>query len=254
MNQFFLPPDHPSWTQAPLLLEGDEAHHCKNVLRVEIGEEVVLFDGRGRSVKAKLDSYPGKRAVSFLPIDPITTVSPPQPSLHLAIAMLKGKHMDLVVQKATELGADRVTPLLTERTIARPDEREFEKRRLKWQRVALEAAKQCGHTSIPQVDVPTDFSTFVASIDTKNSETLPLIAALSSKSKPLQVLLPPSDVRAKLAQAVAVIGPEGDFTENELARALDQGFLPLDLGRLVLRAETASFAVLAILNHELRQT
>jgi len=249
MPRFLLPPE--AWTEDGLVvLTGDEARHCCQVLRVRIGDEIILFDGAGRSARATVSNVTSREVQARL--GDVVSVQRPKPDLHLATAIPKGKTMDLVIQKATELGVDRITPLVTEHTVARPDKggRDGDRKREKWQRVALEASKQCGRDWVPEVAGPTTLDELLAQRPIGSDDRVGIVADLPGRSQPLRELLKKS--RLNPAEAVLLVGPEGDFSDLEYDQIRSAGYLSLDLGPLVLRCETASIAGLALLAHELR--
>jgi 16S rRNA (uracil1498-N3)-methyltransferase len=157
--------------------------------------------------------------------------------------------MESIIQRATELGAARVIPLLSERVIAQFDQRDAAHKTSKWQLVAREAIKQCGAAWLPAVEPPLTPAEF---LERKENFELPLIASLESGSRSAREYF-----RAFLAErgrlprtACVWIGPEGDFTSSEMESIKSHGALPITLGRLVLRTETAAIYCLSVLNHE----
>lgn len=234
MPRFFLPPD--SWADEAWLT-GDEAKHLSQVLRIRAGETVTVFDGNGRRAEAVVREVTRDRA--RLDLGPIVQTPAPKPFVTLALAIPKGKNMDLVVQKAVELGVSVIQPLVTRRTIVQPGEGKAEK----WRRVALEACKQCGLDHLPEVAEPLAFSEWLAK---REGSGLALIASLAPGARPMKDV-----VRAGESSAVTVlIGPEGDFTPEETSAALTAGFHPVTLGANVLRAETAALFCLSALRYE----
>ena len=155
MARFYLPASEwaaPSWE-----LRGDEAHHAAKVLRLKQGDSCVVFDGRGRAAHAVVAEPPRSSGVLLSPGEEC----PPAPELaHLTLcqAVPKGANMDLIIQKSVELGVSAIVPLLTDRTIVRLNAREAEAKRQKWQRIALEACKQCGQNTLPEVAAPVPFA------------------------------------------------------------------------------------------------
>lgn len=240
-HRFYLSVDQ--WNPECLLLEGEEAHHCVSVMRCRVGERVLLFNGRGGMAEAEIVEL-GRDRVR---LEAVQSVASPAPavSLTLAQAVPKGKNMDLIVQKATELGATRIVPLLTERSVVHLEAGELGKKQQKWQRVAIEACKQCGQNWLPEVVRPIRLGDYLEA----ESAPLRLVAALNAATRPLKAIL--SSFEQLPREASVLIGPEGDFTEAEVALAQARGFLPLSLGDLVLRSETAAIYSLSILGHEL---
>jgi 16S rRNA (uracil1498-N3)-methyltransferase len=158
--------------------------------------------------------------------------------------------MDLIVQKAVELGAARVVPLLSDRTVVQLEVAEMAKKREKWQAVALEACKQCGQNHLPDVSAPVSPKDFVERLDKKS---LLLIASLQPDARPIkQVLADYSSQHGALPREVTIlVGPEGDFTPAEIALAKSHGCQPITLGPIILRTETAAIYCLSVLAHEL---
>src|SRR5438067_11153055 len=150
MHRFYLSPEH--WDPSALTLRGTEAHHASDVLRMKSGSRLVVFNGRGREVTAEVvDVTRGEVRLRKLH----ETETPPfRCRITLGQAVAKGKNMDLIVQKAVEIGAAEIAPLISERTIVDLDKKEAEQKKAKWQQIAIEAAKQCGQNWLPQVNAP----------------------------------------------------------------------------------------------------
>lgn len=237
MPRFFLSPE--AWGEVALL-EGDEARHLGQVLRAGEGERVTVFDGRGRSADAEVIEV-AKRAVR-LRLGESRKSAAPVPEVTLAQAVPKGKTMDLIVQKAVELGVAVIQPLVTRHAVARPDARKAEK----WQRVALEACKQCGQDWLPEVREPRDLGGWLERQVPDEGE-LRLIASLAEGALPMREVLREAGIPRKL---VVLVGPEGDFSPPETTLAVARGYRPLSLGPLVLRVETASLCCLAGIRYE----
>jgi len=237
--RFFLPPH--AWSTDPALI-GEEAKHCALVLRSSPGDIVEVFDGTGRCTRAKLLSVTKSRVALGLEVCPsVPQVLAPQITLFQAIP--KGKTMDLIVQKAVELGVAIIQPVLTRHTVVRLEPEEAQRKAEKWQRVALEACKQCGQNTLPEVRLPLPLHEALA---TASPASIRVLASLAPGARPLRDLL-----RGESPQSVDVlVGPEGDFSAEETAAALAAGFLAATLGSIVLRAETAAFFALGALRYE----
>lgn len=244
MHRFYLPPDR--WESA--LLDPTESHHCSTVLRSAPGDRITVFDGTGREASATILSV-GSSGVS-LKLGATSQTPPPPCRITLGQAVPKGKNMDLIVQKAVELGAARIAPILSDRTIVQLESDEAEKKRAKWRDVALEACKQCGQNHLPIVSAPVAPKTFFESGEP--SEFL-CIASLQPDARPLKSLLSSfRETHARLPRSATVlVGPEGDFTPAELSLAKSHGYLPVTLGPIILRTETAAIYCLSVLAHEL---
>lgn len=239
MARFFLPPE--AWSQDSALT-GDEARHLSQVLRAKAGDCVTVFDGQGRRATAEIVSVSRDRVP--LQIGEIQQSAAPHPSITLAQAIPKGKNMDLIVQKAVELGVAAIQPLVTRNTVVQPGEGKSEK----WRRVALEACKQCGQDTLPDVREPLTLEAWLAA--GPPTAALQLIASLALGARGFrEVLRDFPETRA----ATLLVGPEGDFDAGETAAAIASGFLPVSLGSIVLRVETATIFALSALRYEFGQ-
>jgi 16S rRNA (uracil1498-N3)-methyltransferase len=224
-----------------------ETHHAKDVLRLKENDLLTVFDGCGKEWKATIISL-GK-SLSFRKL---TEVKTPAPSyrLTLAQAIPKGKAMDLILQKATELGVTEIIPLLSERIVAKVGEDSAEEKVVKWREVTIEAAKQSGQNWIPSVTPPMKLKDFLSE---QKKTPAKLIASLQPEARPLKQTLQEFTLENKqpLRHVVVMIGPEGDFTPAEIGEARAGGFLPISLGPLILRSETAALYTLSILKYEI---
>ena len=155
--------------------------------------------------------------------------------------------MELIVEKATELGVSAIAPLISERTIVHVDSTDALRKQEKWQRVSIEAAKQCGQNWLPEIQIPRTPKAF---FDTMPKFDLMLIASLQQDAQHLKRML--DEFGTKLpARVLVLVGPEGDFTPAELALAKSAGCRPITLGPIILRTETAAIYCLSVLSHEL---
>ena len=240
MHRFYLPN-----FQQPAL-SAEEAHHATHVLRVKDGETVNVFDGHGHEAQAQVASITGLSVGLKLLTQ---TGSAPLPCRITLAQAIPKKNMDLIVQKATELGVAVIVPLISERTIVQLDE--DSKKVERWREIALEACKQSGNNWLPEIQAPQKARAF---LDAPGQFDLKLIASLQPDAKPLKTILAgaPTLQRSDAPTILVLIGPEGDFTSAELAAGKSAGCLPLSLGPLVLRADTAALYALSILHHELQ--
>jgi len=224
-------------------LDEDESRHCGKVLRHVAGDFVTAFDGKGKEWKVRLTEEKGKlwhfrRATE-------TVSAAPKSRLILAQAVPKTKAMDLILQKAVELGVSEIAPLQSDRAVSRTEAGEAEEKVAKWQTTVIEAAKQSGQNWLPQLHPlrkPRDFFAEVKNVPLK------LIASLQPEARPLKETLREA---GPVNGVVIMIGPEGDFTPAEIGEARAAGFLPVSLGDLVLRSETAALYSLGVLKYEL---
>ncbi|MES2657393.1 MAG: 16S rRNA (uracil(1498)-N(3))-methyltransferase [Verrucomicrobiota bacterium] len=239
MARFHLPPE--AWQESPALT-GDEARHLSQVLRMKSGDSVIVFDGHGRRASAEILSVSRDRVP--LKLGEVLPSRAPLPAITLAQAIPKGKNMDLIVQKSVELGIAAIQPLVTRYTVVQPGDGKSEK----WRRNALEACKQCGQDSLPEIAEPLGFEKWIVS----QSEIpgLKLIASLAPGASPLRKVLKDHPATN---QVTLLVGPEGDFSAEETAAAIAAGFLPISLGSIVLRVETATLFCLSALRYEFDQ-
>lgn len=236
MARFFLP--HTSVRGNQAMLTGSELHHLRNVLRLREGDQITLFDDQGQEYEGVIQRLsPGAAEVSPLHSLP----SSPSPfSLILAQGLLKGYKMDLVVEKATELGVSRILPFVSAFTVASLPPARQKERIARWQRIALSAAKQCGRKDIPRIEEPAPFTDlpYLASQDTPK---------LLLWEKEAQASL--RDVARdcpSLSSLLLVVGPEGGLSAEEVAFARTWEFPVVSLGRRILRAETAGIVAVAL--------
>jgi 16S rRNA (uracil1498-N3)-methyltransferase len=265
MHRFYLAPNE--WSSATLTAA--EAHHARSVLRLQSGHRVVLFDGRGREATAEITAL-DSAAVQLRILQ--ETLSPPlRAHITLAQAIPKGKNMDLIVQKAVEIGAAEIFPLLSGRTVVQLDRKSAALKAKKWQSTAVEAAKQCGQNWVPHIHRPRtpdeffgDLESGLASVASDRMPLRPRRAPLDYDLRLIGSLQPGAQhlkkILADYAQdydgarperVLMLIGPEGDFTPAEIALARSHGCAPLTLGPIILRVETAAIYCLSILSYEL---
>ncbi len=246
MHRFYIPPEQ--WNPDALVLSETETHHARDVLRLETGDKIVVFNGRGREITAVID----KVAKSEIFLRKLGETETPRLRCRISLgqAIPKGKNMDLIVQKAVEIGAAEIFPIISERTIVDLDPESAQQKRSKWQTIAIEAAKQCGQNWLPQVHLPAKLKEYFAH---QQSFDLRLVGSLQPGALHLKKIL--ADYSAEHGHlpttVLMLIGPEGDFTPAEIAMARSNSCLPLTLGPIVLRVETASIYCLSVLSHEL---
>jgi len=221
MHRFYLPPEQ--CQEASLFLTGREAHHARHVVRVRQGDRVAVLDGAGHELLCEVREYDRDQvrlAVSEKRFQPALAGQ-----VTLLQAVPKGKFMEAIIQKATELGAFRIVPLLTERVVAHLDGEDAAHKAAKWRLVAIEAIKQCGSAWLPEVEPPLTPDQYLAR---KESFELPLIASLERGSRPAREYFHAFQTeRGRMPRSVCVwVGPEGDFTPAETAAIKSHGALP----------------------------
>lgn len=231
-----------------LTLSPEESHHLVAVNRARLGDTVIAFDGRGSEWTCSLTS--DRRQAAVLAVRSRRTLPHPSCPITLAQAVPKGPAMDAIIRRATELGAARIAPLESARTQVHLDDDRSDRKAAKWRTAALEAAKQCGNPFLPEILPLQSAAAFLAA---PGDEELRLIASLQPGARPLRDVL--ATFRAAHGRpprsAVWLVGPEGDFSPDEVQAAIAAGFAPVTLGSLVLRCETAAISALSILSYEL---
>ncbi len=235
-RRFFVAPE--AVRAGQILLAPELLHHVNRVLRLNVGDEVLILDGRGGHFRCRLEDLAGRNGWATI-LDHWH-----EQEKHLGIrlvqALPKGEKYDLVLQKGTELGVTRFSPVWTERSVPQMDHKRAEKKQQRWQRIVAESARQSRRAVLPTCDPPSPFDTVLAGCEEGlklmlwEEESLPLADRLPEKAP---------------ANAVILVGPEGGFSQAEADRARAAGFLPVSLGPRILRTETAGFAVTAVLEY-----
>jgi 16S rRNA (uracil1498-N3)-methyltransferase len=248
MHRFYISPE--DWNNGALGLVGSEAHHARDVLRMRVGEKLVIFNGRGREITAEIVDF-GNNEIGLRKLHEAET-PPLQCRIVLGQAIPKGKNMDLIMQKAVEIGAAEIAPIISDRTIVQIDSESAAQKQSKWQQIAIEAAKQCGQNWLPRVHAPRKLSELF-SVTSDESFDLQLIGSLQPGAHHLKKVLAnySNENQRRPRSVLMLVGPEGDFTPAELALARGHGCQPITLGPIILRVETAAIYCLSILSYEL---
>jgi 16S rRNA (uracil1498-N3)-methyltransferase len=217
-------------------------------LRLARKDKVTVLNGVGREFFSEVEASDRDKIKLTVLED---RIAPPRLCrITLLVGIPKGKIIESIIQKATELGVSRIVPLITERVVIKLDPKEGAHKAAKWQQIAIEAIKQCGSPWLPLVEPPTTPKTF---IDRNEHFDLPLLASLQSGSKHARQYFDEFHAEHKRQpDSVCLwIGPEGDLTDAESAAIKAAGALPITLGSLVLRVETAAVYCLSVVNHEI---
>ncbi|HZI20028.1 MAG TPA: 16S rRNA (uracil(1498)-N(3))-methyltransferase [Pyrinomonadaceae bacterium] len=263
-RRFYAPPEAFAPDGAGVTLSAEETRHLRDVLRVRAGDEVSVFDGEGRELACVVEEAGGRGRDAAARLRVLAAAEAPSPEsalgLTLAVALLKGEKFDLVVQKATELGASAVVPVLTRRADVRlRDERDAEARLLRWRRLALEAAKQSGRARLPAVESPVALDALLAR-PPRGGELRLFFAErgggpLAERGGPpaeragTEPAEPAAERGERASAVVALVGPEGGWDDEEIESAANHGWRVVTLGGRVLRAETAAVVVAALVQH-----
>lgn len=234
-----------AWADRQPALEADESRHIVTVLRARAGDRVGLFDGFGLQGEAEIVRV-DPRCVE-LRILRTRTLPPPATAVTLALALLREQKMDWAVQKAVEIGVSRICPLAAERCVAQIPASRVEDKRARWMRIAVQAAKQSGADRLPEIAPPLRVRDWASGASGPRT----LVGSLRPGAKPLNevldVLLDP-----RPASIAVAIGPEGDWTNDELDALCASGAVESDFGARVLRAETAALFALSVLRYRLQ--
>lgn len=243
MKRAFIEPA--AWRDGEVELSAGESHHILSVLRARAGDEIEVFDGRGRTARAALVAVRGKTAV--IRVDPESVRSAEHHALSLTLFQAIPKHagMESIIQKAVELGARTIVPVLTERVIVKLSPSAAKERLARWRKVALESAKQCKTDWLPEIMPVMPLEQAVKSV----RSDLQIFGALAPHTPALKALLAAFH-GAPPASITLVIGPEGDLTPQEQELLIGAGFKAASFGRLVLRVETAVAFGLSAVNYE----
>lgn len=231
----FFTPDLPDTPGESVELPSEQAHHATGVLRLGSGAAVELFDGRGTVATGHFTDV-GRRRATVL-IDAIDRAPRPQPQIHVAFAVPKGERTDWLLEKATELGAASLQPVLFERSVAGGADLSEQKRR-RWLGHCISAATQCELNFLPEIRDPISLADFLRGGD----DTLDILGDCADDSPGLLSALGAAERGRDIR---LLIGPEGDFTPAERAAAVEAGMIPARLGTTTLRVETAAIALLA---------
>jgi len=247
MHRFYIAPE--KWGPQGLALRESEAHHARNVLRMQAGDKLVLFNGEGRELTAEITNV-ADHEIRLRKLHESET-PPLRCRIVLGQAIPKGKNMDLIVQKAVEIGAAEIVPIISDRTIVQVDSENASQKQTKWQQIAIEAAKQCGQNWLPRVHAPKKLAEFFSTSD--QPFDLRLIGSLQPDARQLKKILETysSEHSDRPRSVLMLVGPEGDFTPAELALARRHGCQPITLGPIILRVETAAIYCLSVLSYEL---
>lgn len=231
MPRFFVSPV----TSDTLCIDGENGRHIARSLRMRPGETLTLSNGEGIDYLARILSIDGD-AVETEILERTPNQTEPRAKLTLFMAMPKGDKMELIVQKATEIGVSVIQPILTERCISRPDEKSMEKKRARYQKIALEAAGQSGRGKVPEVRKLLTLSEAVQVLPEKS------ILFYEKGGERLSKLITSDDNDIGM-----FVGSEGGFSEEEAAFLVENGVVPATLGMRILRCETAPLCGMSVI-------
>ncbi len=226
-----------------IFLDGKEHHHLSKVARLKPGEQVLLFDEGGRQYIANVEEIE-KDKTSLLILE---TEQKQEYKVRITLAqvILKAKKMDLVIQKATELGTHLIVPIISDRTVVKIESKQ-EKKIERWKRIMIDASKQCGRSSVPEICAPERLDDFITKAKAQKR-----LCLSEQGGKPLrEILMSPLIKRINIPSSIILlVGPEGGWTEKEEQDIMKNSFEAVTLGLLTLRAETAAIVGLAMVSH-----
>jgi len=241
LPHFFVPPSQIS--EGMVILSGTDAVHVAKVLRLGVGERIVLSDGKGKSYLAVLERV-DKKDVSCKIKKELAAATPDLPKITLVQGIPKGDKMDFIVQKGTELGLNGLIPLLSERVVVKLEGDKQLKRWERWRRIALEAAKQCRRPDMPEISRPQSWGEVLSVLP---AEAVALIPWEEETAESLKGFLRYGQPAGEI---YVFIGPEGGFSAGEVERARLHGVSPVSMGPRILRTETAGLAVLTMILYQ----
>jgi 16S rRNA (uracil1498-N3)-methyltransferase len=240
MARFYVP--QPRLEKGMLKVEGEEVKHIRKVLRLTEGDEITVFDGLGKEFEGTIVEE--RLSSVVIRVKSVSSSKRDSPlEVTLAQSLLKGEKMDYLIQKATELGVKEIIPFLSSRSVPLLEKSKRLKRHHRWERIAIEASKQCGRGVVPRIEFLQDYSEMLP----KASPNALRLILWEREGIRLKEILERSKEKKKI---FFVIGPEGGLSQGEVDEAKEAGFIAVTLGRRILRAETASLCFLSILQYE----
>ncbi len=240
MPRFYVP--QPRIEKGMLRIEGDEVRHIRRVLRLRTGDEIIVFDGSAKEYEGMIvEDRPSSVVIRIQNILSSKKESPLE--ITLAQSVLKGEKMDYLIQKATELGVKEIIPFFSSRSIPILEKSKSLRRHRRWERIAIEASKQSGRGVIPKIEPLQDYSEMLQNIP---PDFLRLILWEKEGARLKEVL---AGLKEKI-KIFFIVGPEGGLSQEEVDLAKEKGFIPITLGKRILRSETASLSLLSILQYD----
>lgn len=253
MKRFFV--EHIGEKEKIALITGRELHHLKDVLRLKKGDKVIVFDGKGLEFTGNIEAI-SKDEARIVIEKMLDVFKESRFEIILAQGIAKGENMDIIIRKATELGVSRIIPFAASRVVPKLRGEQITKKTKRWQRIALEAAKQCRRDIIPQIEEPEAFAEVLKRYSRCAEKYIKIIPWEGEKKNILKDILKPAPEcfyqgPGGFSGCVVLIGPEGGFSADEVVEAGRAGFLPVTLGPRILRTETAAISVISIIQYEL---
>lgn len=241
MHRFFISTDNIK--KDGIIITGEDVSHISRVLRLRIDDEIVLCDGKGMDYHVVIE-HMDKYTVRTRVLEKEPSAGEPNINVVLFQGIPKGTKMDLIIQKCTEIGVNRIVPVFNVRTVVKlADEKDEKRKTERWQRIAEEAAKQCGRGVIPKIEMPRTFQEALEEAMELDACLIPYELEKSNRLK--------ASIHGKKIKNIGIfIGPEGGYEAFEIQSALDKGVIPVTLGTRIMRTETAGLAALSCIMYE----
>ncbi len=225
------------------VIDGSDVNYLKNVMRLKVGDEISILDSKSKEYSAKISSV-GKDSITAELVAEKHPKSEPKLKVTIAHGIPKNPKMELIVQKVTELGAQRVIPVKTERTVVKIGLEKEDHKVARWQKIAKEAAEQAGRLIIPFVEPVRSLKDVL--IQCKDYDKCIMLWEMEKENTIKKFLQANKDIKSLLV----LIGPEGGFSHDEAELAKSSGFQTVTIGNRILRTETAGIAVLSMIEYE----
>lgn len=245
MQHFFVVPDQVR--DGYIEITGSDVNHMKNVLRMRTGEQLEISDGNNKKYLCEIESLEADKVTARI-LEEREAENELPSKLYLFQGLPKSDKMELIIQKAVELGAWEVIPVATKRAVVKLDQKKAAKKRERWSGISESAAKQAGRNVIPEIKQVMNFQEALSYAKSLDVLLIPyeLAEGMQDTKERIQAIQP--------GQSVGIfIGPEGGFEQEEVKLAMEAGAYPITLGRRILRTETAGMTMLSVLMYHLEQ-
>ncbi len=236
-------------TSEAIKISGDDANHLSRSLRARRGDKITAVDNSGNSAVLELIEF-DKASITARRVSDIKKISHTQ-RIVLADCLPKQNRFETIIEKATELGVDKIQPLISERTIARPSGQREKTRLERWNRIVKEAAEQCARDTIPDIGEIIGLDDWLKKISPINKQTLLLFCWESEQNTTVREVLSAYKNEVAVHNIIVLIGPEGGFSDREVFAIKSVGGVSASLGSRILKTDTAAISALAMINYEL---
>lgn len=236
--------ENPPAITSGITIEGAQANHIRNVLRMKPGSEIILSDGAGAEYRSEIKSFNGNKVIIEI-IEKKEPDNRKRTSVSIALGFLKENKIDDLIRPLTELGTDRIIPFISGRSISRPDFEKIKRKTERWNKIAGESIKQCRRLSVPEILCLNSLEEVIDESETYNKKII-----FYEKSEGKSLFSEYADkTTEKPRKVIILIGPEGGFSRQEFETAVERGFESYSLSNGILRAETAVISSAAIVQY-----